>query len=308
MRIIDPSGNNPVFSIFVYDIDGFVNVCKEYDGERNIYVGINERRLLGTTCDDVIHLNAIVLDVDSKHPKDTPATAAERESAYYVAIEILEWLKGHNRRPFLAMSGNGWQIWLKMDMGLDDDKKKLECVLKEFQREVASRFETPYCKIDNIGDLARVIKVIGTTSVKPLATLERPNLVSYWVRKPLFFEPHYTWGYKLLALAKEHEEIPVVDEDIGIIPKLTETEITGVVNGLNPYARQLFDGELNWKYKSKSEAEFAILIFLARSGIPKNVSYALMTYSKIGKWNNENGAYKHLTINKAYHLVEADSQ
>jgi len=303
VRTVDPYLSKAT-SIFVTTEDEFVRVCRENDGKRNVYVGINERSPSGTTCKDVIHLNAIVLDIDSAHPKNSPATVSEREKSYGVALSVYNYLRDAGKIGFMAMSGNGWQIWYKMDIELGEDKKKLEAVIKDFQREISERFSTDYAKIDNIGDLARVIKVIGTTSIKPEPSESRPNVLSEWLRKPVYVRPNKEWGDKLMRLASTYIVSSTDDSEIGTVERLDEEAAKKLVSKFNTRMKDFFEGHPHRKYKSKSEAEFALVIMLAKKGFPKELTYALMSYSKIGKWNTENGSYKRLTINKAYELAK----
>ena len=60
-------------SYFVTDQEQFVDICKKWDGQAHVYVGINERRDRGTKDSEVIAVKTIVLDVD---PMRTPGTSA----------------------------------------------------------------------------------------------------------------------------------------------------------------------------------------------------------------------------------------
>lgn len=301
IRIIDPTKCNPPLSVWVSDEEHFVDICKMWDGKRNIYVGINERKSHGTKCEDVVSVNAIIFDIDSDHPKDTPATDDERMKAWTVAESAVSYLKDMKHIPFIAMSGNGWQIWVKIDIEINSDNyKKIEGVIKDIHKGMIHTFSTNCGIIDNIGDLARVIKVIGTTSVKINPFKDRPNLESCWFgRKPIYVKSDYEWSKKIVSLSKNYiiNKIDSIDETQ--ITPLTDEEIKRYYNILPKYVRAWFDGSYE-KFKSRSEAEFAILMFLAESGVPKNKAYSFMYYSKTNKWTTGNGAYRRLTIDKVY--------
>lgn len=305
IRVIDPK-TNAVFCEFVSTEDDFVNTCQKYDGKRNIYVGINERSKGGTTCDSVVCLNAIVLDIDSKHPKSSPATEEERLKAKTVADSVFYYLKDKKRFPFMAMSGNGWQIWLKVKISVTvENKKKYEAVIKNFHREIMREFSSDDAKIDNIGDLARVIKVIGTTAIKPDATLERPNLESFWLRRPVFYTREFEWEKRLTELANKVKlEDLIKFEDIGGTANITQQQAIAYISKMAAGPQLVFNGEYTKRqFKSRSEAEFYVLLNLMGVRIPPAVIYSVMTYSKIGKWNTANERYRTHSIEKAYEWI-----
>jgi len=305
IRVIDPRDNS-VYCEFVSTEDDFVNICHKYDGKRNVYVGINERSKGGTTCDNVICLNAIILDIDSRHPKNSPATEEERSKAKQTADSIMYYLKDKKRFPFMAMSGNGWQIWLKVKIQvIAENKKKYEAVIKEFHREIMREFSSDDSKIDNIGDLARVIKVIGTTSIKVKTTSERPNLESYWLRRPIYYTREFAWEKRLAELAEKVKlEDLIKFEDIGGTANLKPEEAAKYINKLAPGPKMVFNGEYTKRqFKSRSEAEFYVLLNLMGVRIPPAIIYSVMTYSKIGKWNTANERYRTHSIEKAWEWI-----
>ena len=306
LRIIDPTKKEAPVSYWVTDEDEFVDICRKWDGQRNIYAGINERSHQGTRCDEVIHINAIVFDIDSVHVKDLPATEFEREGAGIAAREVFSYLKKNGRTPFLAMSGNGWQIWVKMDIDIDTEtKKKVEAVIKDIHRGVVDNYTTKECMIDNIGDLARVIKVIGTTALKRFASEDRPYVESYWARKPLVVNPDMKWGEKIVALSKNYTVQYNLNEEIEGFPYLTDEDADKYVFKLPKYVRSWYEGKYD-KFKSRSEAEYAIIIQMARAGITKPVAYALMNRCKIGNWQTDNKSYRNLTLNKAFLVAKSE--
>jgi hypothetical protein len=306
LRMIDPTNKESPLIIHVQNENDFVRVCAEFDGKKNIYVGINERIPKGTKCDDVICINAIVLDIDSKHPKSSPATQDERHKAKQMADTVMSYLKSKKRFPFMAMSGNGWQIWLKVKIPVTiENKKKYEAVIKEFHREIMREFSSDDAKIDNIGDLARVIKVIGTTSIKLEATKERPNLESYWLRRPIFYTREFEWETKLAELSKKVKlEDLIKFDDIGGTTNLTQEEAMAYVKKMAPAPQLIFNGEYTKRqFKSRSEAEFYVLLNLMGIRIPPAIIYSVMTYSKIGKWNTANERYRTHSIEKAFEWI-----
>lgn len=301
IRVMSPFNPKDVRSIFVYSEDMFVNVCRKFQNRYNIYVGINERRRGKRTADDVISLNAIVFDIDSIHPVGLPATESEIRQARIVAERLYDLLKRRGKSPYLAMSGNGWQIWLKVGVPIEDvDKRKMAGVIKEMQKQIMSEFSSEGAKIDNIGDLARVIKVIGTKAVKASTNEERVNRFSYWENPPKDALPQESWGEKLKELAVgfnvcDLTQINAPSEELKPIQRLRYLRL------FSPKMNDLFRGEWKtYKYASRSEAEFALLTSMKNVGIPSDMAWLLMNEAQIGKWRTAKEDYRRLTIAKAY--------
>jgi len=133
----------------------------------------------------VIAVRAICLDIDpvrTNGDKKAAATDAEVAAAEKVAREIAASFEARDHPPpVLAMSGNGWQLWIAIPEILlaPENRERVAANLHAFQRLVIDRLSTPAVRIDNIGDLPRIIKVIGTLSVKGTPTAERPHRLSY---------------------------------------------------------------------------------------------------------------------------------
>ena len=76
------------------------------------------------------------------------------------------------------MSGNGHQIWCNVDLPVVNG---VEPKAKYFEDFIRNKFQTPEVSIDNISDVARIMKVIGTQSIKGEDTHKRPHRISKWV-------------------------------------------------------------------------------------------------------------------------------
>ncbi|OFV67930.1 MAG: hypothetical protein SCAL_000570 [Candidatus Syntrophoarchaeum caldarius] len=185
IRGIDPNGKKRPVIYFVTDEDDFVDRCRGLTGDYNVYVGINPRQRRRGKAEDIASVNAVILDVDAKRPdKKQPATDEELSKAEEVADRIIRWFEAQGfHRPIKCMSGNGWQLWAAIPhIGLDDGNRDvIQAKLQAFQRLIEKMFENGDVEIDNIGDLPRIIKVIGTKSIKGENTPERPHRLSYAV-------------------------------------------------------------------------------------------------------------------------------
>jgi len=304
IRVINPFRPGDVQSIFVYSEDAFVNVCRKFEGQYNVYVGINERHRGGTKTETVKNIDAIVFDIDPVRTKGLPSTQSELREAEKVGLAVCEYLKGSGKKPYLALSGNGYQVWLKVDIQpLDaEHNKKIEGVLKDIQRHMARTYGNERVKIDNIGDLARVIKVIGTKSVKAMTTDERPNRFSKWIEIPTEIKPHITWSMKILILAKTYQ--PAVIEQISEPEgRMSPTAILKLIASMSPKEQMVFRGIWKtdkWSFPSRSEAEYYFIYKLKLKGLSADDAWKVMDASKLSKWHTAKPAYRQTTISKAY--------
>lgn len=309
IRLIDPRGKLPPTSMFVHNEDEFLGICKTYDGMLNIYVGINERFLNGTTAKDVRSVNVLVFDIDSIHPKDFPSTPDETKAALAVAKDMMAYLKKEGKESYLAMSGNGWQIWCSIRITLDEKiRDNVGKMLKELQRGFVKQFSNHIAKVDNIGDLARVVKVIGTTALKANQSEDRPFRESFWYTPPYRIEPQVTWGMRLRSLAMSTDWVAVEEKDLEKV-QLRIDEVGEYLNRFSIKMKDLFEGKWrDYKYRSRSEAEYALVCGMANVGIPMEAAFTLMEDCKIGKWKEKSYPYKKSTINKAYEFVKENAE
>lgn len=176
IRIIAwPPGSALVIQRWVQNEDAFIELCREWSGKRQCYVGINPRKREGGSKEDVSRVTAIPFDVDSKHPTDEAATDEELAQAQNRVIELNSWIRTQGyKAPLIVMSGNGYHVLQKVDIPIDEDlpsilEKKLEAYFHEAPTE----------GMDSIFDLPRIIKIPGTMSVKGPDTNERPHRLSY---------------------------------------------------------------------------------------------------------------------------------
>jgi hypothetical protein len=299
IRLIDPNVEGKVKCIFVSTEDEFVNVCKEHNGTYNIYVGINERTNGGTYGKDVISVKTIVIDIDPKRKTKTASTDKELEKAHDVACQIeYDILQMGFEKPRVAMSGNGYQLWFAIpEISLTDDFRKImEGKIKIFNDWFIDRYSTSSVNIDNIGDLPRIIKVIGTKSVKGVHTEETPHRVSFWIKNKADRVEDKNLKEFIIKL---EGEMKIVNREI-TFETISEERWKNLLND-DEKLRDLMDG--NWeKYypgKSRSEAESGLVTKLITYGIPKEQIFSIMNTCKIGKWQEKTDAYKERTYETA---------
>jgi hypothetical protein len=302
MRLIDPSGERRVEIAFVHGEEEFVQVCKKHNGLCNIYAGVNERKPGGTRAEDVVCVHVIPFDVDALRPKNEASTEEELQRARSIAHRMMDYFRSEGKNPYLAMSGNGFQLWFRVSIPIDDEIRfKVQEVIQDLQKQVMEEFSNDKVKIDNVGDLPRIIKVIGTLSIKGSNTKERPRRVSRWEEPPTHFEPDLKWSKKVyesaLTTYKDEAEPEAIEGQAG----LSKERLRNHVEQLDQKGKDLFQGAWQkYGFQSRSEGEQSLAVKLAILGMTETEAWAVMEQSQIGKWKEEGDAYKRLTLAKAF--------
>ncbi|MFB3040467.1 MAG: hypothetical protein ACE1ZS_01515, partial [Candidatus Poribacteria bacterium] len=228
-----------VQNCMVHSSEQLVQVCGEYDGTANLYAGLRERRggfipkrRSSAKKRDIAAVTTLVIDLDPIRPKGLEKQATTKEELNWAITEAQYQRDLIAKRgfvpPLLAMSGNGCQLWFfipryelpesgwyaarkDLTTGLEVFTHTFESQLKTFEagiRRSLSETGKGKIKIDSIYDLPRIIKVIGTTSVKGNATKypDRPHRVSRWLDAPVRREDAGLLNY-LLNLTVESKTL-----------------------------------------------------------------------------------------------------
>ncbi len=194
VRAIRPGGGGILGIGFFDDEESFVRECVRANAIANVYVGIQPRprRLLdmaansirplktGAGRKDIEVVTATVIDLDPVRPKDTASTEAELASAIAAADAAAAWCAEQGlARPRRMMSGNGAQLWFAVPpLTLTENRETVQANLRAFEADLRARVESEAIKVDSIHDLSRIIKVIGTVSLKGEPSAERPHRAS----------------------------------------------------------------------------------------------------------------------------------
>ena len=186
-------GYFPAFSI-VKNEKEFVNKCKTWNGKRNIYVGLRDRRKGLKKCanfGDIIGLQIVTLDIDPIREAETPSTDEELKNALDVGEFIRNWFSKRGYvPPIRAMTGNGVCLYFCTPYYeiTDENREEVTRALEKFEQNCREKFKEilkeKNCQIDRMFDLPRIGKVIGTMSVKGQNTKERPWRLSYFIDEP----------------------------------------------------------------------------------------------------------------------------
>jgi hypothetical protein len=178
----------------VKDEDAFVAVCQQWNEKRNIYVGLRDRREGLRSCgktEDIVGLQAVVLDIDPIREAETPSTKKELNTAIEVGTIIKKWFVDNGyKEPCIAVTGNGCCLYCIMPFHNITDKnrfaitrsiERFEVVMRDQFKNILKDYN---CTIDRMYDLPRIIRVIGTCNIKGESTSRRPHRLSYWHSKP----------------------------------------------------------------------------------------------------------------------------
>jgi hypothetical protein len=186
-------GHFPAFSI-VKSEDEFVKKCKVWNGKRNVYAGLRDRRKDLKRCanfGDIVGLQIVTLDIDPIREAEIPSTDQELKNALEVAEFIRNWFSKRGYvPPIRAMTGNGVCLYFCTPYYEITNKNRDEVTraLEKFEQNCRKKFKEilkeKSCQIDRMFDLPRIGKVIGTMSVKGENTKERPWRLSYFIDEP----------------------------------------------------------------------------------------------------------------------------
>jgi putative DNA primase/helicase len=299
LRLIDPQNKEPPKIVFVNNLDEFLSTTKKWNGKYNIYAGINERKNNGTTRDDVTSVKTIVIDIDPVRSKNVASTDTELESCKNKARTIIEDCKKYGfKKPAVVSSGNGIQLWFAIpETEINDaNRDKTEQQLQKFQELFKNKYSDTQNKIDKIGDLPRIIKVIGSLSIKGENTIDRPFRVSQALED---FERNEDTSLKEEILSYHVS----IEETINLPEPSPKTkEAIKKIIMTDTKTKALLDGNLTG-YMSRSEAEQAILCQLIKNDIPKEQIYEIMQQCKIGKWQEAHPSYRERSYVRAKEWV-----
>lgn len=284
--------------------DQFLAFCRKWNGKANVYAGINERVHEGTKNDEVIAIRIVAIDIDAVHPKDEAATEEELVKAENIADIINnDFVLDGYMSPMKIMSGNGFQlVWRIPDIEVTKHNRDvLKDKVKNFTFEIISKYsDNVNAKIDQIGDMARILKVPGTMSVKGSNTDARPWRLARIVNH--FTNPCSKLRDKILLtdiIEKQPPQPSVIPLQFGIV-RGPDMEMFAKLLSRDVKLANLFNGNIaDYDYQSRSEAEMALVCMLVYYGFSDELIYKIMAESKIGKWQEKDESYWKLTVEKS---------
>ena len=304
IRVINPN-RTFIPSQLIHSFSDLLPICQQHDGQANLYIGVNERNKINATKEDIQAVNFVIIDLDSVRPdKNQPANQLELDATIQASKVIMNWFADNGfLPPVRAISGNGCHIWVRIPQlplaGLEMTTE-WESRVKQFYLQIQSVLPTGLqqkVKIDPIQDVTRIIKLIGTTSVKANPTKDRPNRVSSWLDDPeSLVEDSKLFDYlqaitvdpSLLKSKSKFVSAPGIAGDISDLADINATQLTTLKRAVNSYhvreARKRIDES------DLSKSDYAFLKELAREGILDRQiwRYALITTPDTKYCSNQN--------------------
>jgi len=332
IRVIDVTAGDVLLCELVETEDRLIQICRKFEGTGNIYAGINERRenfkidgWAGAKKDDISAVNIIPIDIDSvrrdesltpeqlKELQKQPSTAEELQCAIDAGKFIQLWFRENDFNvPPLAMSGNGSCLWVAVPSYklTIDNRDVWEAKLKAFLVKINNIIPPELrdkVQVDTATfDVTRILKVVGTKSVKGTHTQERPHRVSYWIDEPVRVNDSKLLDYILsidispskphLKDAFTHQIRSESTQTVISIPKLSDYQNNTLKMALrHPYVVM---ARRRMNYRDLSASDWAFLCELRKEGITDRdmLIYALATCKDTKYQRDERANYIYRTV------------
>lgn len=259
-----------------------LELCKEYNGKYNLYLGVNERKERGSKAKDILKVKIIPIDIDCIKK---PASDEDISEANQIATQIItDAEKQGFQKPFVCFSGNGYQLHFKISP-IDINENNFEEIqekIQEFEKRLIDKYSNDKVKLDQVGDIPRIMRIPGTFNIKSKthstiinAITEEDNLLREYI---LDIKP--TSKIVIGGLSDELKEKIKNDESV----------------------QKYMLGDLQGR-KSRSEAEMSMVCKLVQLGLDKTQVFSVMTACKIGKWQEANIQYRETTYRKAIEII-----
>src|SRR3989344_559352 len=275
---------------FVSSQEDFIKKIQGLNEKYNVYAGLNERIDRGTEAKDVISVKRIFVDIDCI---TKPASAEDIKEAEKVTDKIIFAIeKQTGSRTTKIYSGNGYQLVYRIpEIELTEaNREEVQAQVQQFLKDLIKKYSNDKVKLDNVGDLPRIIRITGTTNIKggktskfvEICKEENSKLRDYI----LSLKPETTLNnIKIKNTEKKEIDISlkeIIDKDERV--------------------KKLFEGDISGK-PSRSEAEESLVCHLVGLGLDKEQIFKVMASCKIGKWQEANIQYKNLTFEKASKII-----
>ena len=252
------------------------------------------------------------IDIDAR-PKgvdDRPATQTEKDAALTNAEKLKNYLLAeYNAEGFLATSGNGFHLHYPLPRFelTPELRTQVNRKVRAFAKIVANQAKT---EIDKTYDISRKTTLIGTQNKKlptiPLATVwdkeifrEGLETAKQWVEAVRITNQQFLDAILAVQEEKTQKTITPTESHIDIEELLrSDQKLYDLlkVGDFQKYKKE--DGETPL-YRSRSEAEEAVLIKLVMEGFGDGEINQIMESCALGKWQERNDSYRVLSLQHA---------
>lgn len=175
VKFIYPNNKQQAIVETINNEEDLITIIKKYNGKYNCFIHLHECGDIKNTCytsEDIISVSRIAIDIDAnKKEGHDGKTSSDKQLEELIklgeSIQTYSISKGF-KKPSLVCSGNGVHVYFqfpKIDI-TDDNRTIIKNKIKAFEQEIRDKFQNEDYKVDSIHDLARVIKIPGTLSVK----------------------------------------------------------------------------------------------------------------------------------------------
>lgn len=302
--------------------DEFVDFAKQYSGlwTYHVYSGVN---VLDATPTDgrggIEHIdtvNHVTFDIETKRSAYQGSTVEEVWWSYQYAMAQVQFVyQEYGVLPMVVMSENGIHMHYKADFPITKDllvekqhklskfitQQAMNCdLVQEVKAAAPDGIEFDQ---DDVSDPARVMKVPGTMGQKS----EKGRMCAI-IHIPSVGEAGQITTSdisipKAAVLEKPNNEKPTVtkadvslDSDNSIPSDLGETIASHARN--DGKLRALLSGD-TLSYKSRSEAEFALIVKLLSIGTAPSDIPTVMNKSGMTKWGEDSEHYREKSLERA---------
>jgi len=212
----------------------FIRLCKEVDGKKDVYVGVQPRPLKFfdyasnkwrtarpgpdsncATDEDIEFVANLFFDCDVKTDErgKNPARDKELEQTLKTVLSLCH-KEQFKEVSTVCESGNGHYLLvnIKPFAAEHDTGLKLKMFEKNIINSIGNRY--PGAKLDSMANLSRVMRVIGTRNLKGEPSRERPHRISRFVTPPVFLRSEQLKHIigEVKAPEIKHNSLPIAKE------------------------------------------------------------------------------------------------
>ncbi len=263
------------------------------------WVSLNDEEDGNDSIEGVRALNVFWIDIDSKREdKTVPATEPQLTESLQRTQNLKTLIETeYGALGFLAYSGNGYHVFFplpKFELVGNGFRHEVNHKVRLFAKHMSSRVNA---EIDSTYDIRRVTTLIGSYNLK----LQAHPLKTRWIDKSA--DIYYTLVDRARVANKALLEA-ILNTTTKSQPTLTssQNQHPTLEQLLLEYEKlsELFRG--NWQkygYKSRSEAEQAIITKLVLKGFSDEEVNDAMEKCEIGKWRERADSYRTLSLEHA---------
>ena len=259
------------------------------------WLSLNEKEVGNDTIEGVKRIWNVWFDFDAeREDKSKPAAKKEKNEALSQAKKLKKAMEEFSVQGFIACSGNGYHVFFPVEgfeLPGEVFRREFNQKLKNFYKNIREKTSLEF---DTTTDIRRVTQPIGFQNMK----IPDCPLDTFWVDS---FEKEGIESARKknaqIIRAILNCELQPVEPKAGPIQHLSFEQLLAK----NKKAGDLYAGRwINYGYKSRSEAEQALITIFCTRGFSQNEIKTIMRDCKIGKWNEKEESYHDLTIKKGF--------